>query len=251
MRIVIFSDVHSNLEALEAFLEEADVKGADSLFCLGDSIGYGPNPNECLELIRGLGNATILLGNHEWSAMNLAESEWRMNPVAFRAIVWTSQRLTGDNFSYINNLPLMAEWNSYCFYHSSAFEPEKWDYIWPGQRFKSKICLDFAPRRIVCVGHTHQPMLLDDNGDQVLFMSLFSDGTTYLDTGQSRLILNPGSIGQPRGGFADPSYVTYDSETRKIVWRRILNYNPSVTAEKMLSSGLPAELAYYLTGLRQ
>jgi len=113
------------------------------------------------------------------------------------------------------------------------------------------MCLDFAPRRIVCVGHTHQPMLLDDNGDQVLFMSHFSDGTTYLDTGESRLILNPGSIGQPRGSCADPSYITYDSETRKIVWRRLLNYNPSVTAEKMLSFGLPAELAYYLTGLRQ
>lgn len=248
MRLAIISDVHSNLEALEIFLDTISLQRVDRLFCLGDSIGYGPNPNECLELIRSLDEAVVLMGNHESAALNLGEARWQMNPIAFKAIVWTEQRLTKANMDYIRGLPLSAEFDPWAFFHASAYRPERWDYIRPKDRLKVGLCVEFARKRIVCVGHTHQPMLLDTNGDPVLAASFFSDGTSYREDGASKLIVNPGSIGQPRDHVSRPSYIIYDSSDRTITWHRLSDYDPSVTAEKILSTDLPSELAYYLTG---
>jgi predicted phosphodiesterase len=247
MRLAVFSDVHGNLEALEIFLDTISLQRVDRLFCLGDSIGYGPNPNECLELLRSLDQAVVLMGNHEWAALNLGEARWQMNPIAFKAMMWTEQRLTKAGIDYIRGLPISAELDPCVFFHDSAYRPERWDYIRPKDRLKTGLCLEFATNRIVCVGHTHKPMLLETNGDPVLAATLFSDGTSYRDDGESKLIVNPGSIGQPRDHASLPSYIIYDSSDQTITWHRLSDYDPSVTAEKILSTDLPSELAYYLT----
>lgn len=246
MRLAIFSDVHGNLEALENFLEALKDERVDRLVCLGDTIGYGPNPNECLEMIKSISKIIVLMGNHEWAALNPKEAQWSMNSVAYKAIEWTRFRLTMANFDYISYLPISAELDSFCFFHASAYFLGRWDYIRPGDRATVRLCLDHSTQRITCVGHTHQPALLDANADEVLPSNLFSDGTTYKESGNSKLIINPGSIGQPRDRSHLPCYVIYDSEARCITWRRLPGYNPHITAQKILESGLPAELAYYL-----
>ena len=116
MRLAIFSDVHGNLEALESFLGAVRIERADHLFCLGDSIGYGPNPNECLELIRSINNVVVLIGNHEWAALNINKAQWSMSVTAFKAIEWTRLRLTRNNLEYIRDLPLTAEFDSFAFF---------------------------------------------------------------------------------------------------------------------------------------
>ncbi len=247
MRLGIFSDVHGNLEALISFQEAVREEKLDRLFCLGDSIGYGPNPNECLELLRSVENLSVLMGNHEWAAQNLDAAKFVMNPLAYRAIVWTAARLTRVNWDYIRNLPLGSEFDHCCFFHASAHCPENWDYVRSGDCLAIRLCLEFSPQRIVFVGHTHQAALLDAGCDDVLPCSLFSDGTTYKDPGLSSLIVNPGSIGQPRGGLRSPSFVIYDSGTGTITWRRIAGYDPTVTAQKILSTSLPSKLAYFLS----
>jgi len=248
MRLGIFSDAHGNLEALRSFEEVAREEKLDRLFCLGDSIGYGPNPNECLELLRSVENLVVLLGNHEWAALNLDMAKCVMNPIAYSAILWTVKRLTSENWDYIRNLPLEAEFDHCCFFHASAHYPENWEYVRPGDCLAIRLCLEFSPQRIVFVGHTHQPTLLDSGCASVVPRSLFSDGTIYQDPGLFRLIVNPGSIGQPRGELRTPCFVIYDSETRTITWRRLTNYNPSLTAKKILCSDLPSKLAYILMG---
>ncbi|MDA8408187.1 MAG: metallophosphoesterase family protein [Deltaproteobacteria bacterium] len=248
MRLAFFSDVHGNLEALEIFLEALRNYSVDRLFCLGDSVGYGPNPNECLELIRSIDNVVVLMGNHEWALLHMAMAERSMSPVAFKAIDWTRLRLTDANFEYISGLPMGAEYDSFCFFHASAHSPQQWDYVRPGDRLAIELCFSSSSQRITCVGHTHRPMLIDANGDQILPTTLFSDGINYQEDGKSNLIINPGSIGQPRDRSHLPCYVIYDSENHSITWRHLSNYDASITAKKILNSNLPWELAYHLIG---
>ncbi|MGC8658195.1 MAG: metallophosphoesterase family protein [Desulfomonilaceae bacterium] len=248
MRLIVFSDVHGNLEALEILLEAIKKEHADRLFCLGDSIGYGPNPNECLELIRSLSNLTVLMGNHEWAALSPHRARLRMNPVAYKAIEWTRLRLTKANLEYISHLPISAGHGSFCFYHASSHYPLAWEYVRPGDITAVMSCFSHSPSRITCVGHTHQPALIGESGKNLAPASLFLDNTIYPDDGKLKLIINPGSIGQPRDSSSLPCYIIYDSRAGVIKWRRLVDYEPYHTVEKILSSGLPKELAYYLTG---
>lgn len=246
MRIGVFSDVHGNLEALRSLETTLNEEKLDRLFCLGDSIGYGPNPNECLDLLRSFESLVVLMGNHEWAALNLDLAGFAMNPTAYKAIVWTAKQLTGDNWDYIRNLSLTTAVGDCCFFHSSAYFPQNWDYVQPGDFLSIKLCLKFAPRRIIFVGHTHQPALMKYDCDDVLPCRFFSDGTVYEDPGCSRLIVNPGSIGQPRGMIRSPCFVIYDSEMGTITWRHLTNYEPVITAKKILSTDLPSKLARFL-----
>ncbi|MGO8821452.1 MAG: metallophosphoesterase family protein [Desulfomonilaceae bacterium] len=199
-----------------------------------------------MELISSISTVVVLMGNHEWALLNMAIAQRSMNAVAFKAIEWTRLRLTYANFDYISCLPITAEYDSFCFFHASAHYPEQWDYVRPGDRLAIELCFNSSTQRIACVGHTHRPMLLDISGEQILTASPFSDGTSYQENGKSNLIINPGSIGQPRDHSHLPCYVIYDSDTRSITWRRLTNYDASITAKKIFASGLPAELAYYL-----
>ena len=232
MRLAIFSDVHGNFEALEIFLEALGNDHVDRLFCLGDSVGYGPNPNECLELISSINDIVVLMGNHEWALFNMTKAQFGMNAVAFKAIEWTRRQLTKANFQYISRLPITAEYDSFCFFHASAHYPEQWDYVRPGDRLAIELCFNSSTQRMTCVGHTHRPMLLDINGEQILTTSRFSDGTSYQENGKSNLIINPGSIGQPRDHSHFPCYVIYDSDTRSITWRRLSDYDRIHYCEK-------------------
>ena len=127
MRIAIISDIHSNLEGLEKTLDLIKKRTIDEIICLGDIIGYGANPNECIDLVRQA-TPLVLLGNHDEAAIDLAKTEY-FNPFARIAAEWTNRELTEQNITYIRSLPYSLERNGLLFVHSSPYEPEEWHYI--------------------------------------------------------------------------------------------------------------------------
>jgi predicted phosphodiesterase len=246
MRLAVFSDLHGNLEALQAFIERIKTQDVDRLCCLGDLVGYGPNPNECVETVRSLPKVNVVLGNHDWAAYNPGDTSFDLNPVALEAIQWTQTVLSTTNMDYLKGLPPMIDMGQFTFVHTSAYKPFSWQYLVPGRNVRVWMCFRFAAGRIVFTGHTHVPVLMDDRGRSLLPECDFRDGFVHTDDGKSRLLVNPGSLGQPRDRMSMPSYVIYDTETKTVSWHRILRYDCHITIRKILSSGLPPGSAHFL-----
>src|SRR3972149_7076194 len=192
MRLLIISDIHANLTAFETVLEDA--KGDwDYVWCLGDVVGYGPDPNECVELLKTLPHL-CLAGNHDWAALGRLDIR-TFNPDARHAVEWTQETLTPENTAYLEALPTTFVIGDYPLAHGSPREPV-WEYILEPivaalnfPHFETPSCL---------VGHTHQPViykLVSDNGDTEALPPRYNEH--YHLNGQ-RQIINPGSVGQLR-----------------------------------------------------
>src|SRR5512143_3211534 len=127
MRFAVISDIHSNLEGLERVLAAIAAKGVDHIVCLGDIVGYGSNPNECIELLRAA-TPHVLLGNHDEAALDLTRTEY-FNPFARIAAEWTNGQLTDENKDFLHELPFTIELGGLTFVHSSPYQPEEWHYV--------------------------------------------------------------------------------------------------------------------------
>lgn len=232
LKYCIFSDVHGNLEALETFLEEIAREQYSKLIFLGDAIGYGPNPNECLELIRRHADI-ILLGNHDHAAISDADIS-NFNHYARNAILWTRDQLTEDNINFIKTLTHEAVIGKATFVHATPCQPDRWHYLFTTQEaqvnfrcFNTQICI---------VGHSHQPLSIirkSQNHD----LSVILDQMIKIEE-DSRYIINDGSIGQPRDGNPASCFVVYDAEEDVIYFRR-LEYDYTKTQAKMRALNLP------------
>lgn len=230
------SDIHANLAALRAVLDDIELQGGvEKVWCLGDVVGYGPDPQECLELLRQT-NHTCVAGNHDWGASGKLDTAG-FNPAAATACHWTVQQLSPADITYLGNLPLAIEEADFTLVHGSPREPI-WEYLTSTSLaqenlayFKSQFCL---------VGHSHLPLIFsfDDSGDCSASQFLTN---TRLVLGKNRLIINPGSVGQPRDGDPQASYAIYDSATKLVRLRRIL-YDIRPTQTKMVKYGLPRSL---------
>ena len=247
MKLAVFSDVHGNLEALDLFIAHANKQGAHGYACLGDIIGYGPNPNECLEKIRSLDNLHVVMGNHEWAALNLEESSGFMNVMAHDAIVWTRKNLNPINTEYIAELPDKIQSDQFTLVHASAFRPFDWEYLISGRTSAIKLCLLNSSTRLTFVGHTHRPMIADQSGESLSEITVFDEKVNLIDASYGKLLINPGSIGQPRGSIRKPCYVMIETEKNTVTWHWLKNYAPAATAKKILATDLPPECAYYLS----
>ncbi|RMF68269.1 MAG: metallophosphoesterase [Calditrichaeota bacterium] len=235
MKYAIISDIHGNLEALDSVLAEIDKRGADTIVCLGDIVGYGPNPNECVETVKSRAEIT-LAGNHDYAPLGKLDLSY-FNPWARRAIEWTAEHLTEDSISFLQNLPLRAELDGFTIVHSTPLEPDQWNYITTiGEavsnfaEFDSQICF---------IGHSHVPTVIavDEKQD---FRVLKDNPLEIRD--QLRYIINVGSVGQPRDFNPRAAFGLYDNEEKRFELVRV-PYNIGETQSKILSSGLPAFLA--------
>ena len=247
MRLAVFSDVHGNLEALAAFLKHSRDRCVDRYACVGDIIGYGPNPNECITEISSIPQIITVKGNHEWACSDPTKLSVDMVPMAYKSIVWTQKRLNPHSMKYIAQIDHRVETLECTFVHASAHQPTKWEYLNFGKTHEIMLCFEYSSTRITFVGHTHRPMILDSYGRFLTDDINFPDGTTYADDGVRRILVNPGSIGQPRDTLRKPCYVLHDTITNELTWYRLNNYDPEITAQKILATDLPAECAYYLT----
>jgi predicted phosphodiesterase len=237
MRYVILADIHSNLEAFKAVLEDAGSRaGFDQIWCLGDVVGYGPDPCECIEFLRNYDHICIA-GNHDWASVGKADFA-KFNPAASQACEWTSKQLGSDDADYLYNLPEVMSHDDFTMVHGSPRQPIREYILSTGvarqnfDHFDTKYCL---------VGHSHVPQIYayDDKTTECHSVELPEEHSFKF--AEQRLILNPGGIGQPRDGNPKAGYMLYDSNTGTINHYRV-DYNFSETQAKMIKHNLPVLL---------
>ena len=232
MRIAIVSDIHANLPALRAVLNHAKEEGGiDGLWCLGDTVGYGPHPNECIAELRSYDNKTVA-GNHDLAACGRMGTE-EFNEAAASAAQWTEGQLSDDARTYLETLPMTVEEDLFTLVHGSLRWPE-WEYLLSGEQAQAQFELQKTP--VSLVGHTHLPAvcLEDETGPPTLRPA---GDDERLELGDERWIINPGSVGQPRDGDPRASYAVYDSEDASITFSRV-EYDVSATQQAMKEASL-------------
>jgi predicted phosphodiesterase len=240
MRFLILSDIHSNIEAFEACVQRAKQAGYDSVFCCGDIVGYGPNPIEAIDGIRAL-NAVTIRGNHDRVAAGLDEPT-QFNSHARRAVYWTRQVLTESHRDYLARLPVgPLDISTEAQLVHGALTHED-DYIFTEADADENFLL--ADKLLTFFGHSHFPVVFRSDGrrNSVQAMSYdFDEFAAVKCEAGKRLLVNPGSVGQPRDGDPRASFVIWDQERVRIEFYRV-EYDVQQTQEKMRAADLPAYL---------
>ncbi len=232
MRVLVISDVHANLHALNAVL--ADAGAFDVVWSLGDLVGYGPQPNECIERLRGLEHVAIA-GNHDWGALGKLDlSEFNVD--ARQANLWTRERLSPRSWGFLDTLPEVLVEGAFTLAHGSPRHP-----IWEYVVYASVACLNFQhfATTACLVGHTHLPVIFMgpvEGEDDCHAVPVLDEGPVGL--GDERYIINPGSVGQPRDGDPRAAYLMLDTETMAIEHRRV-EYDIEAVQALMRESDLP------------
>jgi len=236
MRTLLISDIHANLVALEAVLADAESEW-DQIWFLGDLVGYGPQPNECVERLRALEPAVALSGNHDWAVLGKLDTD-DFNSDARQAVRWTRRKLLVENLHWLDDLPPLRVADPFTLAHASPRHPV-WEYILDlptaldnFAHFETRLCL---------VGHSHVPMafVLDEEAAELNYF-LLGHGDV-VDLSRHRLILNPGSVGQPRDGDPRAAYALLDDTAMTARFRRV-DYDITATQSLMRHFNAPKRL---------
>lgn len=236
MRYALLADIHANLPAFRAVLDDINHRGGvEELWCLGDIVGYGPYPGQCIELLRQQKH-TCIAGNHDLGVIGkLALSDF--NPDAAYACRWTSQQLSAGDFEYLESLPLVLEKDDFTLVHGSPREPV-WEYLI--SKGNARENFSYLKTRFCLVGHSHMPLIFkqEEDGNCSFIPLSVSIGQVL---GKNRMIVNPGSVGQPRDGDPRASYAIYDSDSGVVRLYRV-EYDISATQLEMTKKNLPVRL---------
>ncbi len=235
MKYGLISDIHGNLEALEAVFRELDKASVDRIFCLGDVVGYGPNPSECLTLVRERASVT-LAGNHDHAPLGLVDISY-FNTYAKRAVEWTASRLSEEEREFLGNCPLEHKTEVFDIVHSTPLNPSAWEYILSIEDAAE----NFPAFESICcfIGHSHVPVTIMKNESDHVSVKRIS--RVELDR-KKKYIINIGSVGQPRDLDPRAAFAVFDDETLKYELFRV-NYDIGKTQRKILDGGLPRFLA--------
>lgn len=238
MRLVIISDIHSNLPALEAVLAEIDANPPDEIWCLGDLVGYGAEPNECTRAVAERA-AVCLAGNHDLAALDALDIS-SFSPAAAEAARWTREQLEPDTRDYLAGLEAADESREVAIYHASPRD-HVWEYVlWPEQAGE---CMARQATRVALIGHSHVALSFRaaDDGDVDATQGGQMGADSTLELGDGRWLLNPGSVGQPRDGDARAAWMELDTEAWTATYRRV-DYPIERAAESIAAAGLPDHL---------
>jgi len=243
MRYGIISDIHGNLEALRATLRE--LAGVEAYLCLGDIVGYGPNPNECVEAVRALPGLSCVVGNHDLAAIGKYSTEL-FNFYAREAIMWTEEALSEANKLFLASLPTKSTAPGVILTHGSL--PDPMEYL--VSEAEARGTFEVMSEPLCLVGHTHvaEYYALENYSGRIVHELLPKGGRLEMELGW-RYIVNPGGVGQPRDGNPRASYGRYDTQSRLVEIRRVV-YPLGVTQRKMREAGLPNMLATRLASGR-
>lgn len=235
MRILVISDIHANLPALQAVL--ANAPEHDAIWNLGDTVGYGSQPNECLDLLVEAGANPSLVGNHDLAAVGLLPIGW-FNVFAAQAAGWTTMQLTEANRFLIRSSYTSETLGDFYLVHGSPRDPAR-AYV---QTLDDALdALGAVAAKYVLCGHTHVPMLAElVPGARPVARSVEA-GVPYSIAGM-RALVNPGSIGQPRDGDPRAAFVLLDTDAMTVTWHRV-SYDVRAAQRGILDAGLPRELA--------
>ena len=236
MRYILISDIHGNLEALRAVLDFVRRLEPYQLYCLGDVVGYGADPQACLHTLQDESNL-ILAGNHDLAVARVIGSE-NFNPIASAVVDWTRRAMSDEDLEALSNMPLVYIDGDYLFTHASPIEPMEFRYI----RTLDDVAaaLSSNGQRFCFVGHTHLPVIVKMNERTGAVEIVRENRVTIED--RTRYFINTGSIGQPRDSNPDACAVVLDEESETIEFLRI-PYDISSCQSKILSEGLPSYLA--------
>jgi predicted phosphodiesterase len=236
MRLALLADVHGNLEALDAVLAEVDRWGADALVCAGDPVGYGPDPETCIERLRGRG-ALCIGGNHEAMVLGTLGFD-RCNHVGIRAALWTRRRLSDGARAFLAALPALLRLEDVVICHGDLDDPER--YLASPQRADAALAA-LAERepdaRVLVAGHTHHQVLYRSG---VAWRRPPGDAAVRLAPA-SRWLVNPGAVGQSRDPSPLARYARYDTTGRAVKFRE-LPYAHDRTITKLARAGLAAQV---------
>jgi diadenosine tetraphosphatase ApaH/serine/threonine PP2A family protein phosphatase len=236
LRYCILADVHGNLEALEAVLADADKRGAERYVCVGDIVGYGANPSECVARVRTL-TTQIVAGNHDCAVVGRADVEY-FNLYARDAVLWTRAHLLPEDHAFLSGLPLTLQANGLTLVHATVHEPELFGYI--ESALAARLSFEALQTDIAFVGHSHVPVTFfyEPRGDEIWYSQ-----DAEIPLGDfSKSIINVGSVGQPRDDNPQAAYALYDSAERTVTIRRV-PYDVETARRKILAAGLPEILA--------
>lgn len=238
MRFAIIADIHGNLEALQAVLEDARKQSVTHYACLGDVVGYGANPKECLDIIRGMGMPCVK-GNHDEYSASPNQHLEGFNPYAAQAVQWTRQHLTEDDKKWLRELKYIRLVASFSIVHATLDAPDRWGYVF--DKLAAAASFTYQNTNVCFFGHTHVPVAFVR--DNVVRGGSFS--RFRIEHGR-KYFINVGSVGQSRDGVAKATYVIYDLNDGTVELRRI-DYDISAAQEKILAAGLPRRLAERLS----
>ncbi len=235
MKAAIISDIHSNLEALHVVMKDIKKRRLKSILCLGDLVGYGANPNECVDLCLKE-SKVIVAGNHDWAAIDKTDVS-TFNPVAARAIKWTQENMSKEGMNKLKDLALSHKMDNLLLVHSTPKDPHKWNYLLSLDEFEK--AFTHFEEQICFVGHSHVPAAVyqDNNG----YCDLVRDNPFPI-VPKRRYIVNVGSVGQPRDLDPRASYAIYDGNNGSIEIVR-LDYNIPQAQQRIIMAGLPESLA--------
>lgn len=234
MRIAVISDIHGNLEAFLAVLTDIDHSRIDQVLCLGDNVGYGPDPEAVIQLLRER-DIPCTMGNHELGVLDPLQLDW-FNPVARRSLLITRKLISFQSLEYIRTLRYsMASAGCLCVHGAPPDSPTT--YLFElSQTMLHR--LYFEMQQAICfVGHTHD-LVMVEIGEQDVASSALFEGTTVLRQDR-KYIINVGSVGQPRDGNNNAKYVVWD-QLSQVIEVKYIPYDAAVTAEKIIRRGLPA-----------
>ncbi len=233
MLFAIFGDIHANLEALEAVLEDAENAGATHYVCLGDLVGYNANPQECVRKVQEL-DCPVVKGNHDEQAI-MTDDLSSFNPLAEKALSWTRSSLSESDKSWLKDLRMVRQVRDFTIVHATLDTPHRWGYVF--NQLDASASFSYQHTNVCFFGHTHVPRLYIR---ETSVLSLPLD-RLQIETGK-KYFINVGSVGQPRDGDWRASYVLFEPNKGQIDLRR-LPYDIGTAQKKILDAGLPERLA--------
>ncbi len=233
MRFAIFSDIHGNLEALEAVLADARERHCTHFVCLGDLVGYNANPRECLEIVRELDCPTVK-GNHDEQA-SLPQTSGEFNEMAERAMKWTRGQLSDADRGWLHDLRLQRQVRDFTIVHATLDTPGQWGYVF--RDLEAAASFTYQHTTLCFFGHTHiqGAFIRDDRARRSMHEQIHIEF-------DKKYFINAGSVGQPRDGDWRAAYCIYHAEENLIEQRRV-RYDVELTRKKIIAAGLPRLLA--------
>ncbi|MBW1634663.1 MAG: metallophosphoesterase family protein [Deltaproteobacteria bacterium] len=236
MRVAVFADIHSNLEALQSFIDHSATQSVDRYMCLGDVVGYGANPNQCVARLRLLPHGLFVLGNHDAAVLGVPVN---MTQEARQAINWTRKRLSDESFYFLREMSDIIRWDDAVFCHSNPYKPRNWDYV----SEKASISRSFArsKAKILFIGHTHVPVAITRKNFFCVYIRSPRHQSVVPVAASNRQIFNCGSVGQPRDGDPRGAYLVYDTNKWLVEFYRF-EYDYGKAKEKIVTAGLPESL---------
>jgi predicted phosphodiesterase len=233
MKFAIIADIHGNLEALQAVLEDAQKQGCTHYACIGDVVGYGANPRECLQIVRSMGMPCVK-GNHD-EYCSIEESAEGFNPLAAEAVMWTRQQLSEEDRQWLRDLRYVRMVTNFTIVHATLDAPQRWGYVF--DKLAAAASFPYQNTPVCFFGHTHVPV--------AFVRDSMVRGGTYskfkIEPGK-KYFINVGAVGQPRDGNPKAAYVVYDVDEGTVELRR-LDYDIATAQKKIRAAGLPERLA--------